>query len=219
MILLIGGEKGGTGKSTIATNLAAYRKQAEKDHEILIVDTDPQGSSSDWTYYRKEDGREGIDCVQIFGKRITSEIPSHTKNYHDIIIDAGGRDSKELRYAMGLADAMIVPVGPSQYDLNTIEQIEDLLIQVEAFNEKLECYVLINRLRNIPNMKDLNESIMYLKDFEEINVCDFQIHERIAFTRSSSLGLGVSEMKNGKGQDLDPKAIAEIKKLYELIWL
>ena len=47
MIVLIGGEKGGTGKTTIATNLAALRAMAGRD--VLLVDTDPQGSASYWT--------------------------------------------------------------------------------------------------------------------------------------------------------------------------
>ena len=46
MILLIGGEKGGTGKSTISTNIAVTL--AHKGHEIVIVDCDPQGTSTKW---------------------------------------------------------------------------------------------------------------------------------------------------------------------------
>ena len=52
MIVLIGGEKGGTGKTTIATNLAALRAMAGRD--VLLVDTDPQGSASYWTTSRDE---------------------------------------------------------------------------------------------------------------------------------------------------------------------
>lgn len=218
MIVLIGGEKGGTGKTTIVTNLAAYRYSVNSKAPILIVDSDPQGSASDWVYYRKENGVKGIDCIQLFDKRIASEVPDQHERYGDIIIDAGGRDSKELRYAMGIADIMVVPVGASQYDLNTMEQIEQLLIQIQTMNQNLKCYVVINKLRNIPNLKEKDEAIEFLKDFEGIKICDFQIHERIAFTRSSSSGLGVSEMKGDKGQVIDPKAMQEIEKLHEVIW-
>ena len=50
MIVLIGGEKGGAGKSTIACNLAVFLACQEKD--ILLLDADPQKTSSTWTYRR-----------------------------------------------------------------------------------------------------------------------------------------------------------------------
>ncbi len=54
MVILIGGEKGGTGKTTIATNLAALRALA--GHDVLLVDTDSQGSASYWASSRDEAG-------------------------------------------------------------------------------------------------------------------------------------------------------------------
>ena len=52
MIILIGGEKGGTGKTTIATNLASIFKHNGRD--VLLVDTDKQGSASFWCATRDE---------------------------------------------------------------------------------------------------------------------------------------------------------------------
>ena len=52
MIILIGGEKGGTGKTTLATNLAAMRALA--GHDVLLVDTDRQGSAAAWALKRGE---------------------------------------------------------------------------------------------------------------------------------------------------------------------
>ena len=55
-IILIGGEKGGTGKTTLAVNIAAAR--ARDGHDVLLVDTDPQGSASYWAAAREEAGIE-----------------------------------------------------------------------------------------------------------------------------------------------------------------
>ena len=52
MVILIGGEKGGTGKTTLATNLAALRAQSGKD--VLLLDTDVQASASYWAQIRDE---------------------------------------------------------------------------------------------------------------------------------------------------------------------
>ena len=93
MIVLIGGEKGGTGKTTIATNLAAKRALAGRD--VLLIDTDPQGSANYWAQSRDESEPKPrrVACVQKFGKGLQAEVQDLAKRYEDILIDAGGRDS------------------------------------------------------------------------------------------------------------------------------
>jgi chromosome partitioning protein len=73
MLVLIGGEKGGTGKSTLAINLAAERALAGRD--VLLVDTDLQGSASYWAQVRDEVGiTPRVACVQKFGKGLQTEL-------------------------------------------------------------------------------------------------------------------------------------------------
>ena len=99
MIILIGGEKGGTGKTTIATNLAAMRALAGRD--VLLIDTDPQGSANYWVQSRDEEKiTPRVACIQKFGKGLPAEVKDLAHRYQDIIIDAGGRDSVELRSAL-----------------------------------------------------------------------------------------------------------------------
>ena len=87
MILLCGGEKGGTGKSTIATNLAAMRLKESAD--VLLLDTDPQASSSYWSSIRDEDETlQRVSCVQKFGKGLKRNCMPIGK-IDDLIIDAG----------------------------------------------------------------------------------------------------------------------------------
>ncbi len=52
MIILVGGEKGGSGKSCLAQNLAVYLQQQNRD--ILLLDADPQGTTTDWVKERDE---------------------------------------------------------------------------------------------------------------------------------------------------------------------
>ena len=54
MILLIGGEKGGSGKSCLAQNLAIYLKK-HRGMDVLILDADPQGTTTDWVQERAQD--------------------------------------------------------------------------------------------------------------------------------------------------------------------
>lgn len=87
-IILIGGEKGGTGKTTLAVNIAAAR--ARDGHDVLVVDTDPQGSASYWAAAREEAGIEPrVASIQKFGKTLANELKDLSKRYEEIIVDAG----------------------------------------------------------------------------------------------------------------------------------
>ena len=101
MIILIGGEKGGTGKTTIAINLATLHALNGKD--ILLVDTDKQGSANSWAESRDEEQQlPRITCIQKFGKNLARDIKDLEPRYEDIIIDAGGRDSMGVIKTVGM---------------------------------------------------------------------------------------------------------------------
>jgi chromosome partitioning protein len=214
-VILVGGQKGGTGKSTIATNLAALR--VENGGEVLLVDADQQASTANWSYFRRQAGLGGIECIQLFGKAIKSEMDSKRKRFEHIIIDAGGQDSPHLRYAMMAADRMIIPFGASQHDLSTATIMEELVEKARMYNEELICYAVINRMRNHSRLKDGEQAIDYLKDFSNFTTLDFIIHERISFSRTAQAGRGVNEMLSSSGAK-DEQAITEIKNLYDYIY-
>ena len=91
MIILVGGEKGGSGKSCLAQNLAVYLQQKKRD--ILLLDADPQGTTTDWIKERDENSDlRNIPSVQASGN-IRQVLDDLSRRYQDIIIDAGGQDS------------------------------------------------------------------------------------------------------------------------------
>jgi len=72
MVVVVGSEKGGTGKTTIATNLAIYRAHARRD--VLLVDADPQGSAIEFSRVRESEGHTPtLTCVMITGRSVASE--------------------------------------------------------------------------------------------------------------------------------------------------
>jgi len=136
--------RGGTGKTTLSINLATAR--AKKGHDVLLVDTDPQGSASYWAATREELGVEPrIASIQKFGKTLAGELRDLSKRYEDIIVDAGGRDSVELRAGLVVADRVYVPIQASQFDMWTLDQMDSLVGQAQAMNPDLKAFVLINR--------------------------------------------------------------------------
>ncbi|MFU7500268.1 MAG: AAA family ATPase [Candidatus Tisiphia sp.] len=212
MIILIGGEKGGTGKTTIATNLAAMR--VIKGHDVLLVDTDKQGSASAWSDIRDTNNiKIRVPNVQKFGSNLASDIKDFKNRYEDIIIDAGGRDSVELRASMTIADLMYVPVQASQFDIWTLSIMNDLVSQAKGFNTNLTPYILINRAATNPIVNEVEEAKSVLHDFENLKLLPLVLKERISYRKAAKNGLAIIELEK---QDI--KAISEITMFYNEVF-
>ena len=100
---MIAGVKGGTGKTTIATNLAVMR--AADGKKLLLVDADEQNSTVVWANQRDVLGIETMwTTVSFGGKALRSQVLRMKDDYDDIIIDVGGRETTSLRAALSIAD-------------------------------------------------------------------------------------------------------------------
>ncbi len=213
MIILIGGEKGGTGKTTIATNLAAMRALAGRD--VLLIDTDPQGSANYWAQSRDElEITPRVACVQKFGKGLRDEVKDLAHRYEDIIIDAGGRDSVELRSAMVVAHKAYIPIQPSQFDIWTLNQMETLVDISKEYNPGLQAWVIISRSSTNPSVHESDDTVEIMNDFSNLSLASMGIKDRIAYRKAASGGLCVSELK-----PKDAKAVEEMDALYKGVFV
>ena len=149
MIILIGGEKGGAGKSCLAQNLAVY--QQKKNRDVLLLDADPQGTTTDWIKERDDnDELEDIPSVQASGN-IRSILKDLQKRYEDIVIDAGGQDSEALRSAMTVATHMLLPFRPKRRDLKTLSHMEQILKLAKTVNPDLIARAIITQCPTLPS--------------------------------------------------------------------
>ena len=136
MIILFGGEKGGAGKTTLATNIAALRTINQP--ETLLIDTDRQSTASFWCSVREEKNiSPRVTSIQKYERAVRTEISELNKKFQDIIVDAGGRDSPELRGSLLVSDKAIFPLRPSQFDLWTLGRLNLLVETAREINEKL----------------------------------------------------------------------------------
>jgi chromosome partitioning protein len=212
MIVLIGGEKGGPGKTTLATNLAAMRTQITND--LLLIDTDKQLTASFWCSTREDNNiSPRISSIQKFDKAVRTETLYLHKKFQDIIIDAGGRDSPELRGSLLVADKAIFPLRPSQFDLWTLGRLNTLVDTVLDINNKLQAYIILNQVSTNPNVKEAEEAKSFIHEFPNLKLLNMIISERIIFRRAAIQGMSVVEYKP---EDL--KASEEILKFYKEVF-
>lgn len=210
MIIVVGGTKGGTGKTTIATNLTVIRSATGK--KVLLVDADEQKSASKFAAQR--DGM-GIETkwitVQLGGKELHTQVKRLKPDYDDIIIDVGGRATTSQRSALLVADIYALPFNPSSYDVWEVGEANTIIREMRTANENLKAIAFINRAD--PTGSENEEAISILEEFKEFQCLKFTIGNRKAFRRSSSEGLSVTELKSP-----DKKAAQEMTELYEFIY-
>ncbi|MCG8341061.1 MAG: AAA family ATPase [Cytophagales bacterium] len=206
MIYSTDGIKGGSGKSTIATNLAIILSQSSKD--VLLVDADDQATASSFTGFRSKTKQGGIGytSIQLAGKAVREQILRLKEKYDDIVIDVGGRDTTSQRAAMSVAGIFLVPFLPRSFDIWTLKSVVKIIEEMKIVNPTLKAYSFINRadFRGSDN-KEVED---FLKEEKMLVFIDTPIGNRKAFSNAGSQGLGVTEVK-----PVDPKAVEEFHKL------
>lgn len=198
MIILIGSQKGGCGKSTTAVNICA--ELAINGSDVVLVDADRQSTSANWAMDRIE--REGLPKVHIVQKydNIRETLLDLNNRYDYVVVDAAGRDSRELRTGMTAAHILIVPFRPSQPDLDTLPKMQEIIIQAKDLNPQLIIYGLITMAPTNPIVHETQEAEEYLKNYPEIVLLKTLIRDRKIYRDAMSEGLGVVEMTNSKAK-------------------
>lgn len=209
MIVSICNEKGGSGKSTLATNIA-INQSLSKNELPLLIDTDPQKSIATFLNIRNEENNPKVfDFTYKYGENLKEFLQNYNSN-KDVIIDTGGRDSREMRIAIALSDMVIIPTIPSQFDVSVLDKMVNIIKMAKEQNEKLVAYIVINRASTNPFLYKKIESLRnFIEELEQdyIKLSQTIIYERERYKVATQLGLGVVEMKDGN------KAEQEIRDL------
>jgi chromosome partitioning protein len=211
MIVAVLGEKGGTGKTTLATNLAGMR--AVDGRDVLLLDADRQASASYWAEKRSHQHPQvhAVQSVQKFGEGLMRTVRDMERRYDDILIDAGAGDSREVESALRVADLAIVPVQPAGLDVWTLGLIDDRVGEALTVNGALRAYVVLNRASPNPKDNDADEARQAIEGCAHLRLAPGMICDRVAVKRAAPAGLTVLEYK-----PFDAKAAAEMQQLYAL---
>ncbi len=139
--ILILNPKGGSGKSTIATNIAGYF--ATQGKNVTLADCDPQGSSQDWLSARS-DAKPNINIAVLEKHRL--EIPTETEI---LVMDtpAGVTDERLAKF-LSQAQTMVMPVLASPIDTRAAERFLVQLFSLKGtVNNKIKIATIANRVR------------------------------------------------------------------------
>ena len=208
MIVLIGAQKGGCGKSTLTISICA--ELASKGKDIVLVDADRQGTSANWAADRSlHCNLPTVHCVQKY-ENIRNTLIDLNKRYEYVIVDAAGRDSRELRTGMTAANILIVPFRPSQPDLDTLPKMQEIIIQAKDLNPEMNVFGVLTMAPTNPVINETNDACEYLQDYPEIRLLNTTIKDRKVYRDAMSEGMGVTEMSNIKAKKEMKELISEI---------
>lgn len=211
MIIVAGGIKGGSGKSTVATNLAAMC--AAEGQDVLLIDSDDQETAFDFTILRNETqtDKPAYTCIKLTGAAVRTETLRLSNKYETIIIDTGGRDTTSQRAALTVADILLVPFIPRSFDVWTLEKVSNLVAEIKTINPDLRAYTFINRAD--PKGQDNNDAAEVLQETDALEFINITLGMRKAFSNAAATGLAVTELK-----PKDLKAINEIATLFQYLF-
>ena len=214
MIVATLAEKGGVGKTMLATNLAGMR--SARGYKVLIVDADRQGASDAWAQLRLSSNLPAVRSEARYGRPFAQYVSSGNRidAYDDVILDLDKGDSIEVDAALKIADCAIVPVRPTMVDLRTVGLIDLRVGEGQEENPKLRAYAVLNAVHPNPRHRAEKAARNALDaGCVSLEVAPVAIRDRVAFQRAFSLGQTIEEYGDGR-----EKGVAEVASLYESVF-
>ena len=199
-VIAVLNQKGGSGKTTIATHLA--RGLQLQGHSVLLVDSDQQGSARDW---RAVDEDNPVPVIGLDRPTLDKDL----KNVSDkefVVIDGSPQATNLALSAIKAADFVLIPVQPSPYDVWATSDLVELVQQrIEMTDGKLKAAFVVSRA--IQNTNIGKEVAAVLQDYN-LPVLDARIVQRVSYPNSASVGKTVFETESAKSN-----AVTEITQL------
>jgi chromosome partitioning protein len=203
-IIAVVNQKGGTGKTTVATNLAVLF--AGQSGEVLLVDADPQQSALEW----QRDRPVHLPQVSVIGlpaPNLHREMPRLRAKYPVILIDGGGRVTATARATVAVADFLLVPTLASLPDARSTQRFfQEVVEEVAAIKGWVSGAILFSMVKTGTVFNVSGQS--QIKDLG-YPVLETTFSHRITYQEAFAQGMSVSEY------DPRSKAAEELQALFQ----
>lgn len=189
-VIAVLNQKGGAGKTTLATHLAG--ELAMQGSRVTLLDADPQGSALDWAQRRAQNGQERL--YGVFGlarDTLHREVPGIALEADYVVIDGPPRVAALARSALLAADLVLIPVQPSAYDVWATQEMVSLIAEARVFRPQLRAAFVINR--RVVGTVIGREARQALAD-QPFPALSAEVSQRIVFADSVAAGRLVSEV-------------------------
>ena len=188
-IISILNPKGGSGKTTISTNLS--RSLLERGFSVLIVDSDPQGSARDW---HSASDNNPLPLVAMDRANNLKSLDSVSKAYDYVIIDGAAKLEDMLASAIKVSDVVLIPVQPSPYDIWATSDLVDFIkARQEVTDGKPKTSFIITRqIKNTKLGREIKEALTEYA----LPIFECGIMQRQVYPQTASEGLTVFDSSN-----------------------
>ncbi len=187
-LVVIGNLKGGSGKSTVAFNLAVWL--ATRGVDPALVDLDPQQTLTDLVAVRKE-----VGALPKIAAPAGALGPLADSRW--TLVDFGAADTARMADVLPHADIVLVPVLPSQADIWATQRYLKLVLAHCQPGARIALF--LNRAEPFKSSRETRETLAALKAMagmcDGATVIPTALGRRVAFCRSMSEGQGVFELK------------------------
>lgn len=199
-VIAVLNQKGGSGKTTIATHLA--RALQKLDYSVLLVDSDPQGSARDWSAVDEENP---VTVIGIDRPTIDRDLKSVAKKDF-IVIDGAPQASDLALSAIKAADFVLIPVQPSPYDIWATSDLVDLVKQrIEVTDGKLQAAFVVSRaIKGTKIGTEISEALLGY----ELPVLETRITQRVIYPTSAATGTTVLDIEPSSDASKEVNSLA-----------
>ncbi|MCC7005912.1 MAG: AAA family ATPase [Ottowia sp.] len=213
MIITSGAEKGGVGKTRLATHIAALA--ASENVDVVLLDTDKQGSAVSWSRIRNEEGVTPSIPVLALPANPARELANLASKYTLIVVDIGAQNYRTMLECALLSDIVLVPCGADQQEVESTLSVFSTLKEMGPRHElgKIPAHVVLTRVSPLEGSKATAELRDYFAS-EDISVFKSHIASRASWLATGKSGRAVHELK---GRDRSQKAIDEMYAVYKEI--
>ncbi|EPN0283632.1 AAA family ATPase [Enterobacter hormaechei] len=196
MITVVGGNKGGSGKTTTASNLAIAL--AHEGHDVCLLNGDLQRTAAKHHAEREASGIEPTFTFIEKFDNLTQTLRGLDEKYDHVIVDVAGRNSREFITSGVVADQIIAPLQCSQPDLDTLTELAQQIEAMRDLNPELKVYCLQSMATTNPVLRgnERKEFLEYLEEFPTIETLQTVICFRKVYRDCMSNGTGVVETNN-----------------------